>query len=205
MLKQIYSKEYSEIMGSFYGIYVSEIISQDGRTRHVLKPEQYFILDLPVVDNNMFAATVYDCFDFFTKTEVLENENAWFNEKTLQKENIKKQILFWNFPNILVISLKRFSADGQHKLNTKIDFPIENLDLARYIKGYTPSSFVYDLYGICNHSGGVLGGHYTAYVKTSQNKWFHYNDTSVDPVLRPSDLISSNAYCLFYRKKNNIL
>lgn len=205
MLKQIYSKEYSEIMGTFYGIYVSTMYSLDGKTRHGLKPEQYFILDLPMVDNNFLATTLYECFDIFTKSEVLENEYAWFNEKTGQKESITKQISFWDFPKILVISLKRFSADGQHRLNTTVDFPLEDLDVSRYVKGYNPPSYIYDLYGVCNHYGGVLGGHYTAFVKTSQNKWFHFNDNSVDAVLCTKDIVSSNAYCLFYRKKNNIL
>lgn len=205
MLKQIYSKEYSEIMDTFYGIYVSTMYSRDGQTRHGLKPEQYFILDLPIVDNNVVATTLYECFDLFTKSEILENEHAWFNEKTGQKESITKQISFWDFPKILVISLKRFSADGQHRLNTPVDFPLENLDLSRYVKGYNPPSYKYDLYGVCNHYGGVLGGHYTAFVKTSQNKWFHFNDNSVDAVLYTKDIVSSNAYCLFYRKKNNIL
>ena len=27
------------------------------------------------------------------------------------------------------------------------------------------NSYKYDLYGICNHSGGVAGGHYTSFVK----------------------------------------
>ena len=26
----------------------------------------------------------------------------------------------------------------------------------------------YDLYGICNHVGGVTGGHYTAFVKNTE-------------------------------------
>ena len=205
MLKHIYSKEYSEIMHTFYGIYVSTMYSRDGQTRHGLKPEQYFILDLPIVDNNVFATTLYECFDIFTKSEILENEHAWFNEKTGQKESITKQMSFWDFPKVLVVSLKRFSVDGQHRLNTMVDFPLENLDLSRYVKGYNPPSYKYDLYGVCNHYGGVLGGHYTAFVKTSQNKWFHFNDNSVDAVLYTKDIISSNAYCLFYRKKNNIL
>ena len=46
-----------------------------------------------------------------------------------------------------------------------VDFPLNNLDLSKYVVGYDKNSFKYDLYGICNHSGGSAGGHYTAYVK----------------------------------------
>jgi ubiquitin C-terminal hydrolase len=140
----------------------------------------------------------------YSKSEILEGENAWFNEKTGQKEDIKKQIVFWNFPKILVISLKRFSPDGTQKLNTIIDFPFD-LDLSGYVKGYNASSFQYELYGICNHMGGVMGGHYTAFAKHADNTWIHFNDNSVEVVDDAKKIITPLAYCLFYRKKNNLL
>jgi ubiquitin carboxyl-terminal hydrolase 8 len=203
MLQNIYNKEYSEIMDLFYGIYMSEIISMDGNKRLAIKPEHYFILDLPVLDNNNLANNLYDCFDMFCKTEILEGDNAWFNETTNSKEDIKKQFSFWNFPKILVISLKRFSPDGTQKIHSNIDFPLENLDLSKYVRGYNASTYKYDLYGVCNHMGGVTGGHYTAFAKHAENKWIHFNDNSVELVDDVSKIITPLAYCLFYRKKNN--
>ena len=46
--------------------------------------------------------------------EILDGENAWYNEETKTKINIRKNIQFWSFPNILVIDL----------FNTPIDFKI---------------------------------------------------------------------------------
>jgi len=199
MLQNIYSKEYSEIMDLFFGIYMSELTSKDGSNVHVIKPENFFILDLPVLDGNVIATNIYECFDFFTKTEYMDGENAWFNEMSGQKEDIKKRITFWNLPKILVISLKRFSPDGTQKLNSLIQFPLENLDLSKYIKGYNASSYKYNLYGICNHSGGVMGGHYTSFVKHIDDQWIHFNDTRVEIVNSPETMITPLAYCLFYR------
>jgi ubiquitin C-terminal hydrolase len=71
--------------------------------------------------------------------------------------------------------------------------------------GYKKSSYVYELYGVCNHSGGALGGHYTSYVKNANEKWFHYNDTQVSEVGLPDSIVSPKAYCLFYRKKETTL
>lgn len=211
MLKEIYSKEYSEIMELFFGIYMSVITTIDDSNLNQgkpdrckpdrCKPEHYFILDLPIIDDSRFASTIYDCFDLFVKTELLEGENGLVNEKTGQKEDVKKQMCFWNFPNILTISLKRFTPDGKQKLNTNIQFPIDNLDLSKYVKGYNPSSYIYDLYGVCNHMGGVTGGHYTAFVKHADNSWIHFNDNSVEIVNDPQKIITPLAYCLFYRKK----
>jgi ubiquitin C-terminal hydrolase len=201
MLKTVYSKEYSEIMNLFYGIYVSEIISKDLTTYHAMKPEHFFILDLPIFNNDHPFNNIYECLNHYTQSETLSGDNSWFNEKTKQKEEVVKQISFWSFPKIFVVVLKRFTPDGQRKITSKVDFPVNNLDLSAYVKGYNQSSYVYDLYGICNHFGGTTGGHYTAFVKNAKNEWIHYNDDLIEDIKQESDLITPNAYCLFYRKK----
>jgi len=200
MLKDVYSKEYSEIMDLFYGIYVSVLVSMDGSINHTINPESFFVLDLPIPIKS--DITLYDCFDLFTKSEILSGNNAWLNEKTNEKEDVKKQIMFWNFPKILVITLKRFSYDGMSKIDNLIDFPLEDLDLSKYVTGYNSSSYVYDLYGVCNHIGNVYMGHYTAFVKNSMDEWVHFNDSSVEIVKNRKMIITPMAYCLFYRKKN---
>ena len=68
----------------------------------------FFIINLPIPQNNKMP-TLLDCFDLYVEGEILKDENAWFNEKTSKKENVKKRITFWSFPSILVIDLKRFN------------------------------------------------------------------------------------------------
>ena len=254
MLQSVYSKEYSNIMEIFYGIYVSQIISNDGKIIYKNNPENFFILDLPIPliksnssvfdsrvsrlssvcdstsptnsfvcdsasstdstketnecsgqKQNNNSISLYDCFDLFTQEEILENENAWFNEESGLKENIQKRIIIWSFPEILVITLKRFSQNGERKLNDLVNFPVKNLNLKKYVKGYNANNYKYDLYGVCNHYGSVLGGHYTSYVKNALNEWVHYNDSNVEIVQNMHEIVSPMAYCLFYRKKNNLL
>lgn len=53
----------------------------------------------------------------------------------------------------------------KNKLDTFVNFPIHNLDLSKYMKSKSGESYVYDLYAISNHYGGLGGGHYTAYAK----------------------------------------
>ena len=205
MIKQIYKKEYSEIYELFYGINYSQLISLETDKCLSIVPESFFTIDLPIKNQDKIAENLYDCFDLFTEPEYLEGDNAWFNENTNKKENVKKQYSFWNFPKIIVIILKRFSMDGSDKITDLINFPLEDLDLSKYVKGYHPDSYKYDLYGVCNHVGNVSGGHYTAFVKNSQNNWNHFNDNQVEKLENPDLIISPSAYCLFYRKKNNLL
>jgi ubiquitin C-terminal hydrolase len=198
MIKQMYTKEYSEIWNLFYAVHVSEIKSVNTNQVHKLIPEPYFIIDLPIPQDNK-SPSLINCLDLYVDGEILENENAWKNELTGRFESVKKQIQFWSFPSILVVSFKRFNSNGR-KNQILITFPIENLDLSKYVIGYKKNTYVYELYGICNHSGNVLGGHYTSYVKNMKNKWYHFNDTSVDEI-SVNSIITEKAYCLFYRKK----
>lgn len=200
-LQTIYEKEYSEIMDLFYGVYLTTIISSNDKKKiHSIKPEHFFILDLQIFEGHQPCKNIYECFDLFIKPEEMSGENAWFNGKTGQKENIFKTMTFWSLPKILVIILKRFSPDGSRKLQTLIDFPLYNLNLSKYVRGYNPNSYIYDLFGVCNHMGGVNGGHYTSFVKNMEGQWIHFNDTNVEKI-DESRIISPMAYCLFYRKK----
>lgn len=200
MIKQMYSKDYSEIWELFYAIHISEIRTIDGNEILDRTPEPFFIIDLPIPAENK-QPSLKQCFDLYTEGEVLEGDNAWYNDKTKQKQSIRKKITFWSFPPVLVIDFKRFNARNQ-KNQILIDFPLDNLDLSEYVVGYKKKSYQYELYGICNHSGGVMGGHYTSYIKNSNGKWYHFNDTSVTEV-DERQLVSPKAYCLFYRKKQS--
>ena len=121
--------------------------------------------------------------------------------KKLQISNeAKKSIMFWNFPNILVIDLKRFNSFNK-KNQILVSFPLDDLNLSKYVIGYKKDTFVYELYGVCNHFGSSLGGHYTAFIKNANGKWYHFNDNIVSEVKKDEDIITPKAYCFFYRKK----
>jgi len=199
MIKNMYTKEYSEIWNIFYAVHVSEIISLETGEKIQQTPEPYFMIDLPIPQNNK-NPTLIDCLNLYIEGEELTGENAWFNDVTKEKINIKKKICFWSFPNILVIDFKRFNSRNQ-KNQILIDFPLDNLDLSNYVIGYKKTSYVYELYGICNHSGSAFGGHYTSYVKNANGKWYQFNDTNVIEVSSTESIISPKAYVLFYRKK----
>jgi len=183
----------------FYGIQVTEILSTDKTIEHNVKPEQYFIIDLPLP--NKPDVTIYDCFDLYTTDEKMVGENAWFNDKTNLKEDIIKRVRFWNLPDILILTFNRFSFDGKTKRNNNVLFPLDNLDLSGYVCGYKQNSYKYELYAVCNHTGNAYMGHYTSFIKNYTNNWFIFDDEKVQKVINPQSVITPMAYCLFYRKK----
>ena len=201
MIKNMYSKEYSEIWNIFYAVHVSEISNLETGEKIKSTPEPYFMVDLPIPENNK-SPTLIDCFNYYVQGEVLEGENAWYNEDKKERINIRKKILFWSFPNILVIDFKRFNNRFQ-KNQLLVTFPLDDLDLSDYVIGYKKDIYKYELYGVCNHSGGTMGGHYTSYVKNANGKWYHFNDTTVSQVSIIESIVSQKAYVLFYRKKTN--
>jgi len=199
MTKKMFAKEYSEIWNLFYGIHVSQIISLETGEVLSTSPEPYFMINLSLPSDNK-SPSLKDCFDLYVNGETLDGENAWFNETTNQKQNVQKKIVYWSMPSIMVIDIKRFNHRSQ-KNQIMVTFPLEDFDVSSYVVGYKKESYIYDLYGICNHSGSSYGGHYTAFIKNANGKWYHFNDTNVTEITNLQELITPKAYCLFYRKK----
>jgi ubiquitin C-terminal hydrolase len=201
MMKNMYQKEYSELLDIFYGIHVSMIADMSGAVLQST-PEPFFMLNLPIPALDATRTpTLLDCMEAYTLPEHLTGDNQWYNDKTKEKQDVLKRILFFNLPKVLIIDLKRFD-NRMRKNNVLVDFPLDGLDLSPYVIGYKKEHFVYELYGVCNHMGNAFGGHYTAFVKNANGKWYHFNDTRVQEVPDASKVITNQAYCFFYRKKN---
>jgi ubiquitin C-terminal hydrolase len=198
IIKQRYEKDYSLIFNIFYGICVSQIFSENDELISSC-PEPFYSINMPLPSLNVNKnPSLEDCFQLYTSMEILDGDNMYFYEKHDTKIKAKKNVLFWSLPKILLIDLKRFN-NNVTKLQQLLNFPL-NLDLSKYVIGYNPEQYVYDLIGILNHSGGVSGGHYTSFVKDN-NQWYLCNDTKIIKINDESQLITPKAYCLFYRKR----
>ena len=95
---------------------------------------------------------------------------------------------FLSFPPVLHLQLRRFEYDFDYdrnvKINDRFEFPKEiNLEpfLAKEVD--RSKSYIYDLYGVLVHSGGVSYGHYYAFLRTSTDpQWYEFNDSTVSKV-----------------------
>jgi len=119
----------------------------------------------------LIGNTLESCMNGYQEQEIVQ-----WNGK-----NASKAIELKTMPTILCITLKRFNSNNQ-KNSTFIDIPFQ-------FRGY-------NLHSICDHTGSTRGGHYTASVLIS-NSWYMFNDGRIQNITNP---ITSNAYCLFYRK-----
>lgn len=151
-----------------------------------------------------------ECLSNFIKPEILDDENMWYSPFAKKKVNATKNISIWESPKILIIHLKRFKKNmygSVEKLTNKVNFPIEGLDISEYLHNSSNCvNKLYDLFAINNHTnfnkfgfGGISFGHYYSYCKNiTNNKWYNYNDESVNEI-SIDNIISNEAYILFYK------
>jgi ubiquitin carboxyl-terminal hydrolase 8 len=202
-IRDVYSKGYSQVYAKFYGMCFTELTSRDDPSVVLSRKfEHYFLIDLPLPPAEIKTPTIYDCLDHYIEPELLDGENAWYNEETKEKQAVYKKIGFWSFPPVLIINLKRYK-DAIHKDHRPVSIPVETeLVLSKYSVSYNSANYKYRLYAVCNHSGGsILGGHYTACIspEDSPGNWYSFNDTVVSPVDARMVCTNQNS-CLFYRR-----
>ena len=190
--KKLYSNKYSEIIDLFYGMQVTAISHLNNKKILSTSIEPFSLINLVILEKA--KTSLYDCLDEYCKNEILDGENQWVNDKDNSKHSVNIKTLFFQLPEILIFTFKKFSDKKQN-----ITFPISNLDMSKYMITKT-STIHYQLYAICNHYGSSNGGHYYSYIFYN-NKWFCFNDTEVKPI-SINNLITPCAYCLFYKKKH---
>uniref|UniRef100_A0A914KXT5 ubiquitinyl hydrolase 1 n=2 Tax=Meloidogyne incognita group TaxID=654580 RepID=A0A914KXT5_MELIC len=125
------------------------------------------------------------------------------------KQEFLRSLYIWRLPEVLIIHIKRFNfEDGQTVKDSRaIDFPIDDLDMRRYIHPASPDSSketitLYSLYAIVAHTGTANTGHYTARVKNldrSTDFWQLFDDLDRRE-LQFRDVKTSAAYMLYYAR-----
>ena len=141
---------------------------------------------------------LYELLNNFNQIEKLSKNNEWLCPKCKMNQLANKKIELYSISEIVIIHLKRFR--NNKKIETYIDFPIENLDLTPYLPNKN-EKYIYDLFAVANHVGGLHGGHYFAYCKNYiENEWYEFNDSNVDKIDK-NKIVTENAYVLFYSRK----
>jgi ubiquitin carboxyl-terminal hydrolase 4/11/15 len=170
------------------------------------------------------AITLDDCLDEFSKQETLGQNDEWYCPVCKKHVQATKKLDIYKAPDILVICLKRFGSarNLRDKLDHLVQYPLEGLNLDERIgerritqslklsdeeaKHYgiehSTEPFIYDLYAVDNHFGGLGGGHYTAFCHNKvDDHWYNYDDSRVSKA--SPDAVKNNraAYLLFYKRR----
>jgi ubiquitin C-terminal hydrolase len=158
--------------------------------------------------------TLERCIELFCEAEQLEGENSWHCPRCAKAVPATKKLDLWKMPPVLIIHLKRFDSGSgsgtsnlrgaRSKLNDMLAFPLEGLDLTRFVRSPQREPPDYDLFAVANHHGSLWGGHYTAYCRNRvTNGWSQFDDADVRPV-QPAKVQSSAAYVLFYSRMTTV-
>ncbi|XP_076448871.1 uncharacterized protein LOC143285455 [Babylonia areolata] len=157
------------------------------------------------------TVSLEECFELYTQEEKLAGEDAWLcpHCKKPQK-GATKTLGLWSLPDVLVLHLKRFKQTGlrRNKLDTVVEFPVENLNMSSHVVLHSDSSVLssddmrYDLIGVTNHYGNMMGGHYKAFCKNAiDGTWQEFDDRRVTPIA-DTQVVSKSAYILFYQRRS---
>lgn len=203
--KKFLKNNHSVIMDIFHGSYLSQkkcSICENIKFNF----EPFSILQLQILKSHSKRpfTSLEECLDDYFTYDQMNGREVCFCEYCDKKcEAISKTDL-WVSPQRLIIQLKRFTSSSQ-KIDTTIDFPIENLNLTKYVSQYSPEEYVYDLYGVIFHSGSFKFGHYVGFTKNPANGvWYLYNDSSVvelDDHTLKKQFNNSGPYILLYKKR----
>ena len=134
----------------------------------------------------------------FNQLEKLSKDNEWFCPKCKKMQLADKKMEIYAISEVVIIHLKRFR--NNRKIENKVDFPIEGLDLTKYLPNKN-EKYIYDLFAVANHVGGLQGGHYYAYCKNCKDgEWYEFNDSHVSKIDK-NKVCSETAYVLFYSRR----
>jgi ubiquitin C-terminal hydrolase len=163
-----------------------------------------------IFENNFQKIEIDKCFEEFSKEETFDKDNLWNCPKCKKNIEAKNKIEIYQVPKILILQLKRFK--NNKKIETLINFPLKNLDMSKFISASSLNNDIplkYDLFAVANHYGRLDYGHYDAYcLNYLDNYWYNFNDRIVTKIKKEEEekeIISKNAYVLFYKQQKNDL
>lgn len=197
--KRYIRRDDSELVDQFVGQLKSTLRCSDCGYESVTF-EAFWDLSLPIPGRT--DCTLQDCFNSFTREEILDGDEMPTCGRCKTRRKCTKWYRIYKFPKILVIHLKRFSPNERQrtKLKALVDFPLQNLDLGHYTDSPTRSTF--NCYAVSNHSGSLYSGHYTAMCKHPYNgDWTSFSDSRIERDIKSNNVISNEAYLLFFELK----
>uniref|UniRef100_U5EYW5 Ubiquitin carboxyl-terminal hydrolase n=1 Tax=Corethrella appendiculata TaxID=1370023 RepID=U5EYW5_9DIPT len=169
-------------------------------------PEKFYSSD---PDNDTSVCNISDCLSSFTDVEELAETELYYCNSCKCKQKSTKRFWIRRLPNVLCLHIKRFRWNNFYrtKIDLRISFPINSLDMSQYVLNNGPetrrsnsSCNIYDLAAVIVHHGnGSSCGHYTSFA-IHNGMWMHFNDHTVKEV-SPNAVADCKPYILFYIRR----
>ena len=197
-----FENEFSIPVHLFYGQFYSQVKCDNCNfVSETFDPFNTLLLPL-----TKSCETIYDCLDNFGLSEDITADCGWRCEKCKMQTSAKKKVTICKLPPILIIAFKRFEfrigSSFPVKINKRIEFPLSDLKIGKLCEKPQDMCRKYELTGVSNHLGGTFGGHYTAYTKNGNGRWYEYDDENVKELKDTGTIVSNQAYVLIYESQN---
>lgn len=184
--------EKPSILSEIFEFYTERVIHcEQCRNTSLGHLEPQTILECPIFET---TSTLADCLSNYFKKESPTGIDALSCNKCIAKQNVDAQTDMCTMPKDLLISLKRFKANGQAKLHSEVIYP----ELLHF------GEWLYRLSAVIIHLGeDMTSGHYICYVKDEfTNEWFKADDarfTKDSSVLN----YTTSVYLLCYERSDH--
>ncbi|KAK7129843.1 hypothetical protein R3I93_019478 [Phoxinus phoxinus] len=177
------------------------------------EPNSLFSLPLAIHER---GNTLESCINSYFQLQKLVNGEEHHCNQCEQKQPSTHGLKLVSLPLILCVHLKRFRNDGAftRKLHSKVTFP-DNFNSGIFAAGQSENvanespraDEDYSLYAVIVHIGSAMFGHYTAYIRPTQDQaWYYADDRCVQPAtwadVQYTYKGNETAYLLLYRKKS---
>ena len=183
------SHGHSPVADAFQGTLLIKTDGACGCTSRKLEP--FFGLAVPLVTaQGELIGNLADAISEFERPQPLTGVDRWQCDTCRGRVNAQTQSLISRLPDVLIVNLKRFTytaTRGLEKLTHMVEYPM-TLEI--------PGNHL-SLSAVVLHSGSATSGHYTALVADRAGHWRSYNDQHVRDT---TDILSSDAYILFYKR-----
>lgn len=156
-------------------------------------------LSLEVQEGQSFQEIINN---FFEPEKMEDNLDVTYKEKEYRINKFTKTWKITEFPDILIIHLKRFESGK--KISHPIEFPEDGF--VSFSENEYGSEISYQIIAYINHHGSSMKhGHYTADIKLSdgneEGDWSHYDDQRISKASPKNP--AKDAYIVFLRKLEN--
>ncbi|KTG37282.1 hypothetical protein cypCar_00011259 [Cyprinus carpio] len=127
------------------------------------------------------------CINSFLQLQKLRDSEKFNCERCDEKQPSTHEVKLVSLPPILCVHLKRFRNNGfTRKLFNKVTFP-ETFSNDIFAAGQSENADglkadeCYSLYAVVVHIGPAMFGHYTAFIRPNQDRWYYADDSCVQP------------------------